>query len=114
MPQKNIKRSNLQNRALHLYFRLVANALNDAGYTVSKTLSQSVDIDWNSMLFKELIWKQVQKKQLGKISTSELTTKEIDEVFDTINRYLGEKFFIHEPFPSIEDITRQQQYDDKQ
>jgi hypothetical protein len=45
---------------------------------------------------------------LGKESTTELTTKEIDLVFDTINKHLGEQFGIHIDFPSIETLMFKQ------
>jgi len=69
-----------------------------------KVLKPEVDIPWNGRTVKEFLWRPIQETQLRKSSTTELTTKEIDEVFNTINRYLGEKFGIHVPFPSIEDL----------
>jgi hypothetical protein len=53
------------------------------------------------------MWKPVMKIQLGKKSTTDLTTQEIDEVFETINRYLGEKFGIHVKFPSIDSFLEE-------
>ena len=69
-----------------------------------KTLKPSVDIWWNKDMVKEYIWRPIQKAQLGKKSTTELTTKDIDKVFETINRFLGEKHKVHVPFPSIEEV----------
>lgn len=100
------KRTNLQNKALHLYFTQLAKSLNDAGLDMKKVLKPEVDIPWNGETIKEFIWRPVQKAQLNKESTTELTTKEIDEVFDTINRHLA-KFGIHNLFPSIETIMDQ-------
>ena len=97
-------RTDKQNKALHLYFTHLAEELNNAGYDMRKTLKPSVDIPWNSKTVKEFLWRPVMKAQLDKSSTTELTTKEIDEVFDTINKYLGEKFGVHIDFPSIESL----------
>lgn len=97
------KRTSLQNRALHLYFTQLAKTLNDAGLDMKKVLKPEIDIPWNGETIKEYIWRPVQKAQLNKASTTELTTKEIDEVFDTINRHLA-KFGVHKAFPSIEAI----------
>lgn len=97
------KRTNLQNRALHIYFQMLANALNDSGLDMKKVLKPEVDIPWNKDTVKNYLWRPIQKAQIGKESTTELTTKEIDLIFNTLNRHIA-KFGIHEPFPSIEYI----------
>lgn len=93
-----------QRKALHVYFKLIADALNNAGLDMRKVLKPGIDIPWSPKTVKEHLWRPVQKIQLGKRSTTELTTQEIDIVFDTLNRHLGEKLGIHEDFPSIETI----------
>ena len=103
-----------QNRALHKYFGLLANSFNDAGLDMKKVLKPEIDIPWSGASVKEYIWKPIMKAQLQKSSTTELTTKEIDKVFDTINRFLSEKFGITESFPSIEEIiSKQREEEDK-
>ena len=98
---KNLDMRTLQqNKALHKYFSLVAEALNDRQLTV-KTIIKA-DIEWNPISVKSLLWKPIQEAVLQKKSTTELKRKEIDDVYDTINRALGEKFGIHVPFPTIE------------
>lgn len=68
---------------------------------MKKTLKPEVEIPWSTVTVKEFIWRPVQKAQLTKKSTTELTTTEIDQVFDTIARHLGTKFGIALEFPSI-------------
>lgn len=97
-----------QNKAIHVLFRLLADELNDKGLDMRKTLKPEVDIKWTPLTVKEYLWKPVQKAQLRKESTTELTTKEVDEVFDTITKHLGEKFGLHVPFPSIEELLLQE------
>lgn len=97
-------RTKQQNKALHVLFQLLADTLNDNGLDMKKTLKPEVDIPWTAIAAKEFLWRPIQRAQLGKQSTTELTTKEIDEVFETINRHLGEKFGVHVPFPSIEEL----------
>ncbi len=104
MKKKSKQRTLQQNRALHLYFTLLADELNSAGYDMRKTLKPSVDIPWNGKSVKEYLWRPIMKAQLGKESTTEMTTKDIDTIFDTINRHLGEKFGLTLMFPSIESI----------
>ena len=89
-----------QNAAMHKYFTLVAEALNDKQLTV-KTITKA-DIEWNPTSVKEMLWRPIQEAVLHKKSTTELKRKEIDDVYDTINRALGEKFGIYVPFPTIE------------
>lgn len=67
-------------------------------------LKPGVDIPWNTITVKEYLWRPLQKLQLLKKSTTELSTKDIDAVFDTLNKLLGEKFGKHIPFPSIESL----------
>lgn len=91
-----------QNKALHKYFDLLAQELNQSGFDMKRTLKEQVDIPWSGATVKEYLWKPIQDAQLMKKSTTELTTKEIDEVYDTLNRYLGEKTGVSIPFPSSE------------
>lgn len=106
------QRTKQQNRALHKLFDLLAQELNDAGLDMRKTLKPEVDIAWTPESIKEYLWRPIQKAQLNKESTTELTTVEIDEVFDTITRHLGEKFGLHVPFPSVEELIRDE-YEEK-
>ncbi len=105
MKSKEEKQRTLtQNRALHLYFTHLADELNGAGYDIRKTLKPSIDIPWSGKTIKEYLWRPIMEAQLGKKSTTEMSTKDIDKVFDTINRHLGEKFGLHVDFPSIESM----------
>lgn len=93
-------RTSTQNNSLHLWFELLANALNDAGYTVQLVLKEKIDIDWDKEKVKELLWRPAQKAILGKKSTTELSKLEdIDKVYDHLTRHMGEKFGLHVPFP---------------
>ena len=98
------QRTPSQNRALHLLFSELAKELNDHGLDMRKTLKPTIDIPWSGATVKEFLWKPVMKAQLNKESTTEMTTKEIDQVFDTINRHIGEKFGLHLDFPSVEGL----------
>ena len=102
LPQEQKQRTTQQNRALHLYFKLLAQELNDAGLDMRKTLKPEIDIPWTPNTIKEYIWRPVQLAQLRKQSTTELTSDEIDKVWETLNRHFGEKFGLYVEFPSIE------------
>lgn len=112
----NSKRTLDQNAALHLYFSLVADELNAAGFPIKATLEHyKVDIDWSAESVKSLIWKPIQKHLTGKKSTTELKkTGEIDEVYDHINRWLSnEPFNVHVPFPNDPEKQKEKGYTTK-
>lgn len=97
------KRTERQNRALHLWFTQLAEELNDGGYDVQLVLKKKLEMDWTPELIKEALWRPAQKVILKKRSTTELKKGEdIDKVFEHLNRHLGEKFGIYVPFPHYE------------
>lgn len=91
-----------QNKALHKWFELLADELNGAGLDMRHLLKPHVEIPWSKETVKEYLWRPVQKAQLIKESTTDLTPTEVTKVFETLNRYLGEKHKIHVDFPHEE------------
>ena len=89
-----------QNKALHLYCKLLAESLNDAGLDMKKTLKPEIDIKWTMQTVKDYLWRPIQKALLQKESTTELTTVDPTEIYETLNRHLSEKFGISVEFPS--------------
>ena len=96
------QRTPLQNKSIHKYFELLAERLNEAGLDMKAVLKPEVDIPWTEENVKNHLWRPVQMAMLSKQSTTELTTAEISDVYQVINRHLGEKLGIHVPFPSNE------------
>jgi len=99
-----MQRTSKQNRAMHKYFSLIANTLNDAGLDMRATLKPEIDIPWSTETVKEYLWRPVQKIQTNKQSTTELTTKEVNEIQETLQRFLGQRHGISQDFPSVEEI----------
>lgn len=97
MAQRTLK----QNDALHLMFEQLATELNEQGMYIGQVIK--FDAPWDKERVKELIWREVQKKMTGKKSTTTLTTKEIDQIFEVIHLALANKK-IEIMFPSIETI----------
>jgi hypothetical protein len=89
-----------QNKALHKWFTMVADALNDRHLPIVKVLK--VDVLWSADSVKELLWRKVQEAVVHKKSTAKLEKKELDKVYDTLNSALAIKFGISIPFPSRE------------
>ena len=102
------KRTIQQNKALHKYFELVAEALNDAGYDIQKTIVHAkIDIPWTRESVKEILWRMTQKAMFGKESTTELDkVQEITKIYETLNRFLAKLGIESVNFPSKEEITK--------
>ena len=98
------KRTEQQNRALHLLFRELADELNGAGLDMQKTLEGTMNIWWTDKMIKEYLWKPVMRAMYQKQSTTKLLKQEeIDRIYDVICRHLAERFgFICPQFPNIE------------
>jgi|TARA_S200002703_G_scaffold98191_1_gene84882 hypothetical protein len=93
-------RSDQQNKAMHVYFALVSEALNEAGYGVKRFFEEvkKVEIDWSEGQVKENIWRPVQQAMTEKYSTTELEKIEVSAVYEQVNKVLSE-IGIHVPFP---------------
>jgi len=111
---KSIKRNTrtlLQNSALHKYCALVAEALNDAGFSVQRVMEniKKAEVEWTMLSVKEIIWRNFQIALLEKKSTTELETNEVSKVYRNIDYWLSTKVGIESiPFPSIENIGEKQ------
>ncbi len=107
--QKNdkvpVQRSNSQNRAIHKYLDMVAHELQNQGQTLSNVVAKIpvLEITPTTHALKEVLWKPVQEAILGKKSTKELTTAEVNKVYEMVSVFLANQFEISLPFPSYED-----------
>lgn len=104
------KRTGSQNSSIHVFCKLLAESLNDAGLPMNKLLK--VDIDWSMEAVKTHIWKPIMKALYQKDSTTKLKKqKEIDKIHEIIMRELGEKHHIeYIPFPSKTVVTTENDY----
>ena len=100
----NKQRTLSQNAALHLWYERVSDALKASGYSVQEVLKNfTMEVEWTPGAVKEILWRHAQKIMFNKESTTNLDkSKEIDAVYDVMNRFLGEKLHIENiPFPAI-------------
>jgi len=97
---ENAQRTLTQNRAIHLYFTMLASELNEKGLDIRKVLRESFNIPWSKDSVKELIWCEVQKSMFGTTSTKQLTTDQVSQVFDVIHLHLINTFEVDVQFPS--------------
>jgi hypothetical protein len=95
-------RSEQANRALHLYLTQFAEAAEQAGLTVG-IFYDNARVPWSPSVAKEL-WRTVQKQMVDKKSTRQLTSQDIDRIYDVMNLIMTEAGGPHIPFPSIEQL----------
>ena len=92
-----------QNRALHKWCEQLAETLADAGYDM-RTLIK-VPITPNKDNIKSEIVHPVMRALYPDIeSTADLSTTQMQDLYETINRALGEKLGVHVPWPSHEEM----------
>lgn len=104
---KPSRRTLSQNRALHLFCGQLAEALNEAGYDMRRTLKQGVDIPWSQNTVKEHLWRPLQEVVTGEHSTKKPTPAEYTKIYEVLSRHLGEKLGVHVEWPCEENQIRQ-------
>lgn len=95
-------RSLRQNSAIHKYLEMVAHELANQGQTIQSIVKKvnMVEITPTTQTIKEIIWRPIQEIVIGKKSSTELTTAEVNQVYDIISMFLSKNFEIYLPFPS--------------
>ena len=84
-------RTSLQNRTLHLYFTFCAEALNEAGFEFSyrNIKGMEIEIPWSGEMFKEYVWRPIQKTLFDFESTTKLNTAQINAILDVLTRHFA-------------------------
>jgi len=103
------RRSDRQNRALHLYFTQLSEALNESGHDMKKTLRQDVDIPWTPLNVKEHLWRPLMDAYLNIKSTTQMKTHDIDKIYDILNKTIGERTGVFVAWPCIESLMDNEQ-----
>ncbi len=96
------QRTLTQNRALHLFCKMLAQALNDAGLDMKRVINKEVDIPWNADSAKNFLWRPIQKAVTGLDSTTKPEASQYSAIYEVLNRHLTQKFGISVPFPERE------------
>lgn len=107
-------RTNLQNASIRLYWDLMANAMNDAGFSYKQFIevieSNGVDVPWDGDKFGDEVWRRVQKVMYpetilkdGRPSTTKLKSDQVAKVYDVVNLKIIEMTNgLHVSFPERE------------
>jgi len=93
-------RSEKQNNAMHLWFRQIAEELNDGGYHATHPFNNEVEVPFTEVLVKEMLYKPVIKAMYDKKSTAGLSGRELSEAAEVLVRWLAEHKGFLVPFPS--------------
>lgn len=95
--EESRQRTDQQNRALHLFCRLLSKALNDAGLDQRKVMKPEVEIPWNEESVKTNLWKPIQEAMFGIQSTADATTKDYNQIYEVLTRHLQTKLGVEVP-----------------
>jgi hypothetical protein len=85
-----------QNRALHLYYKFIAEQFTNLGWQynyVNPFTGEIIEIPWNTELIKEYIWRPIQIELTNKKSTTRLTTKNINDIIEVLDQHFASKGF---------------------
>ena len=92
-------RSSKQSNALHLMFREVANALNDAGFGQPHPFNREIEIPYTEGSVKTLFFQPIIKAMFDKESTRKLDTKELSEASNYMLNAVAENTGVVIDFP---------------
>ena len=97
-----------QNRSLHLYFKMIADQLNNAGYTFTNPLG--MEVPFTMELIKESIVKPTIKGLFNIKSTTKLTTEMINTLIDVFSLEFGKRG-IYVEFPNWQSFLNMKDVD---
>jgi len=94
-------RSSQQNRALHLFFSMVSEGLNEMGleFTFIGVKGLELQVMYTPAIVKDFIWRPIQIALFEIHSTTKLTTDQINRILDVIIKFFGEQS-VEISFPS--------------
>lgn len=101
MDKEEKQRTIRQNSALHLGFAQIAQELRAKDLTVGMVLEKGIEFYWTETLVKEALFKPIAKIMFDKDSTTQLTTKELQEVWESMSQAIGQSG-VYVPYPSSE------------
>lgn len=97
------QRTLAQNRALHKWYSMLSDKLNEMGLDMKVVLAPSVQIWWTPESVKENLWRPIMKAMYNIESTTDLNTAQLTKVHEQLMQAIGEKHGVHIPFPSQEE-----------
>ena len=97
-------RTEQQRKAIEVYCREMANAINAAGYEfttfIERKKQRGVETPWTQELFKEEVWRPIQQAYLKKNSTTQLKPDEVTVIYEVVNMKMSEIAGVSMNFPN--------------
>ncbi len=103
-----LQRTPKQNRAGHLWFKHIADTLNESGLDMQAVLAKRVGIRWTEEAVKESLFKVLAKAMYNVDSTTKLDTKQFTVVAEMLADVIAKDYGLQVDFPS-EDTLRNEQ-----
>ncbi len=102
----DMKRTSQQNKSLHKYCELLAEALKDSGHDMRTLIKLPITPTKENV--KENIVKEVMTAMFPDIeSTADLSSKQMTELYETMNMATSQRLGISVRWPSIEELMRE-------
>lgn len=98
------QRTNLQNASLNLYCRQSAEELNDKGITFSMFFKEGIEVPWTLDIFKDNVWRPVQKAICNEESTTKPHTTDYPKIYDFVSMKMSQQG-IYLPWPSKDSLN---------
>lgn len=96
-----MQRTELQNRSMHKFFRMVADQCQEQGISQQALFeARSIDVPVTEHAIKSL-WHSIQNQLYGQVSTTELSRSQVNTVYEALITGMGQKLGLgYVPFPS--------------
>jgi hypothetical protein len=89
-----------QKAALWRWCELIAETLNNSGLDMRVVLDKSVPMDWDKQTVMNKMIREVLMAKTGSPSTKAIKKDVLEDVIQTLNRYIATKGVALPPFPS--------------
>ena len=105
LTEKRSTRSSLQNKALHKYFLIIVDALNELGmeFQYLGLKGQTLSTRYTTTIVKNQFWRQIQIAMFDIESTKDINTKQMNEIIDVIDKFFAERG-VYVQFPDKEQL----------
>lgn len=101
------RRTSRQNRSCHLWFSMLADELNAKHFDMRALIRKDIEMPWTAYAIKEYLFRPLLREMFGKKSTTQITTNEMNDIFDIITKVIAERTngeCEYVPFPSMEEL----------
>lgn len=105
LKEVKLTRSGKQNRALHVFFTIISNELNELGMEFQYTglKGSTLSTRYTPHLVKEFFWRPVQIALFNIQSTTKIDTQQINEINEVVIKFFAERG-VELFFPSLESL----------